>query len=82
MPLATLRRRKCHYLIAGLSFPAFGLLGAAGICMRVKVCATQSLNTNAYGLHSGGDIHSWGKTNVFVPQKLHVVMTNSKKFKY
>lgn len=34
MPLATLRRRKCHYLIAGLSFPAFGLPGTARICVH------------------------------------------------
>lgn len=48
MPLATLRRRKCHYLIAGLSFPGFGLPGTVRICLHEKVCAHNSVTHHTW----------------------------------
>lgn len=65
MPLATLRRRKCHYLIAGLSFPAFGLPGTARICLRAKVCAQ---------LTHPPDMSRWWDTQCFAHK------TKSQKF--
>lgn len=61
MPSATLRGRKCHYLIADLSFPAFSLLGEARICMRVKVCVRKSVTQHKRTRPTQRwEIHSWG----------------------
>lgn len=39
MPLATLRRRKCHYLIADLSFPSLWSPRGSELCVREGVYA-------------------------------------------